>query len=248
MATHDENVKINNSTSLLNDEANEYVDLKFTVENLRSIIPLRNGLPVSASTSEADYKDARDTQYNEFRYSGISTRSNELKGSATEIHSTTLKPELPEPIPPTTNNEGDIEDREIEERKSLTWSKISNESSSIIVNNPNIAKGVYQDKPYDKSFGVVVGGVNSKQFGKISNKESSFDRTTSRPARTTTTPVTATTPRSTKEDRSFSTISNTSNSIPFGIIHNNKNSIQKTSELGLDFSKFDMDYFKVPRY
>ena len=247
--THTERIYTNTTELELNKKANEVVDKKFLIDNLKSWIPLRNGLPVSSSTPEADYKAARDTEYNLRRYSGIATRSQELDESASKIHSRLLKPKSPQVIPPTTNNTYDIEDREIKAREELMTNitRVPPISSTIIRNNPAVSKGMVQNKSYNNSMSIVVGGINSNPFGKISN-ESSFDRTTSRTARTSTISNPVEDTRSVKIDRSFAAISNTSNSVPFGTIHNNKNSIQKTTDLGLKFSKFTTDYYMVPRY
>ena len=234
--THNERDIRNTSTKYLNDKTTETVRNRFKIENERSALPLRNGLPFIQSPSaeqEAAFVAAYNDQYAIDRYSGIANRSNNLTGSATKIHSTVLKPEDLE-VERINKN---VEDEQIVAKRAVmpNITRVPPTSSSIIRNNPAVVAGIFKDSSDVNSNSIIRGDRNSIPFGKISNIDGksnikySTDKTTSL--------VTASVPDrviSTKQSRPFGMVSNT-NYNSFSRIHKNTNNIQRTTDLGFSF-------------
>ena len=213
--THDERNIRNTSTTYLNNKTTETVKNRFKIENERSALPLRNGLPFIQSPSaeqEAAFVAAYNDQYAADRYSGIANRSNNLTGSATKIHSTVLKPEDLE-VEKINKN---VEDEQIVAKMAImpNITRVPPTSSSIIRNNPAIVAGIFKDSSNVNSNSIIYGDRNSVPFGKISNIDGKSNIKYSKDQ--TVSPV-----KAPVSDRVIST----KQPRPFGMISNNNSGI-----------------------
>ena len=248
--THTERVKENKSTSILNEKTNETVTNRFTIENNNSNVPLRNGLnyqfvpnPPETNLEKAlnqTFIDAYNTQYNIDRYSGIATRYVPLDGSSSIIHNTTLQENF------DNKPKQKIIERGLTQKNEKRDTK-DDESSSIIRNNLATVAGIFKNKNTSNSSSLIYSSKDDKSFslinnikGKVNNKSSI---NTSRSHESESTVPLVDRIISTKKERSFGTISNPKLT-SFGKIQNN----DRTTDLGLTFSKYPSDFYKVIRY